>query len=696
MNAIRQWPFLIIASLLLSHTKATSSSNAASSGSRLLLLDVDNTLYEERCAGIESQIIRGTHSYCQDVLGMDSQMADELYKQYGSTIEGLQHTVWKDLSESELQEKLEGFYHAVYDDVDPTSLLLPDMGASSGSTGYSHDSKEQRKMTRQLLKSSPLPIALASNSPSWHICKVLRALGLANVSKECKMFTPDRLCSYPTKNQPEKFFAAAVDDENDSSGLDQYTSASFLDDSLYNLKRVKGAFPLLIDVVHHINRKHESGDCEMSNTEFGEENLVQALIKDFGLINPTYHLSQTRYLESKNKVDRQSLHAGIWNKVVQELKDIMLDNNSGIESGTATDDEPLSIVDLGAGLLSMLDLLVHGDAERGLMALSPMSETLENQSKSKIVRYTAYESNQELYESCNQRLLSWDFFVTKNTASNEDGRVDTIDYQKDHNGVKIQVRLILRNFADDDSDYLHSTVEASSPNLIIGCCFADLIDPEQLVPDLLRAFGLLNLSASRSTPKGTLIYFPITFTGTTQFFPPSPFEFQSDGTAIPSDTVGFRSYSRALDTVLGHNLDPYLLQDVMEDYGANLIDFGASDWKIDPERDTYLHETMLYFFGSTGGPQLLKEGWDAPGWIERAQTNRPAIRVSNQDLLFRIAPYTKLGPDNASSIQSENMEKMSEILFTAPHEVTSVERDIPSTLGPKQVLGQFSIRVCTT
>eukprot|EP00536_Pseudo-nitzschia_multiseries_P001520 jgi/Psemu1/181198/e_gw1.19.158.1 len=99
---------------------------------------------------------------------------------------------------------------------------------------------------------------------------------------------------------------------------------------------------------------------------------------------------------------------------------------------------------------------------------------------------------------------------------------------------------------------------------------------------------------------------------------------------------------------------------------------------------------MLYFFGSTGGPQLLKEGWDAPGWIERAHTNRPAIRVSNQDLLFRIVPDNNLGPNKHSNVRSENSGKMSEILFTAPQQVTSVERDIPSELGPKQVLVRAS------
>ena len=263
---IPQIKLLVIAAFLpISYTDATSSSRDISSSSRLVLLDVDNTLYRERYAGIESQIVRGTHSYCKNVLGMEKETADQLYNEFGSTVEGLQQTIWKDLSNDELQEKLDGFYRAVYDNVDPSSILLPDMDTLASSTGYSHASKEERKLTRQLLKFSPLPLALASNSPYWHVYKVLQGLGLAKLSGRCKTFTPDRLPSYPTKHQPEEFFSATSDDENDDTSLSKDKLISFLDDSRYNLQRVKEAFPLLVDRVHHINRRPENDDSDGSN-----------------------------------------------------------------------------------------------------------------------------------------------------------------------------------------------------------------------------------------------------------------------------------------------------------------------------------------------------------------------------------------------------------------------------------------------
>lgn len=685
---LRQKQFWIIPAFLqLLCVEAKLSTEGISSASRLVLLDVDNTLYRDRDAGIESQIVHATHSYCQHVLGIDKERADQLYKEFGSTVEGLQRTAWKDLSNNELQKRLDDFYRTVYDNVDTSSLLLPAIDACGSSTGYSHASKEESKLTRQLLKFSPLPIAFASNSPSWHVYKILRALGLEKLSKNCKGYTPDRLLMYPTKNQPNSFFNNTGENEN-KSDLSKYRSISFLDDSLYNLNRVKETIPL-VDRVHHINRGHTYDCTEGSSSDYGEDNLIQALLQDFRLIEPTFRLSQTRYLESKNQVDRRSIHTETWNKVVRELRETLIDERCEILTGAECDYSDLWIVDLGAGLLSMLDLLLHGDHELGLSALIPTSDLSPMNATTKKVHYTAYESNKELYKSTHDRLLSWGFNVVEKDTSNQDMTTDIIDYQKKHNGVRLRVKVVLESFARVNKVELIGIPERMSPNLIIGCCFADLMDPEQLVPDLLRSFSLLN-TTSDSLRRNSLIYFPITFTGTTQFLPPQPFEFQSNGKTIPSDTVGFQSYSRALETVLGHNLNINLLQDVMEDYGAKLIDFGVSDWKIDPERDSYLYETMLYFFGSTGGPQLLKEGWDAPGWIQRAHNKRNEIQVSNRDLLFRIEPYDKINDDKNSNEQLNKKNHMSTILFTAPSQVTSVQRPLPSQLGPRQVLVRAS------
>ncbi|KAL3922639.1 MAG: hypothetical protein SGILL_002100, partial [Bacillariaceae sp.] len=635
---------LVLHVFLLCCTEVSAKDDSTRSDNRkALLLDIDNTVYNEKHAQIEAQIIANTHQYCQNVLGISKQHADDLFREYGSTIEGLRQTAWKDLSHDELERKMNNFYHQIYDDIDPSRLL--DSSASSNSaqqssTGYHHAQDE--RLTRLLLKHSPMDILLASNSPSWHIQKVLRAMGLAKLPSK-QQYTPDQLKSFPTKHHPQDFFAH---DEQDPRRIplvdDGYESIAFLDDSLHNLKRVQEAFPESVTNLHHVHNKNG-------------QTLSKSLLQEYGLLDPLYEFSQIKYLNAKNKVDRQSIHVDTWNKVMDEL-------NEDIQS---TDDN-IWIVDLGAGLLFILDLMLHGDEERGLLPLS-----IPPNNKDTSIQYTAFESNEELYKACHDRLEAWGFELIENVSS-----VKAVYEHRERKGF--QVRLITESFSKRGSS---DACPEQAPNLIVGCCFADLIDPSVLVADLIQSFSLLHRRSRSST--GMLIYFPITFAGVTQFLPACPFERQHDE-VIPSDTTAFRWYSHALTSVLGHNLDPHALIASMEDHGAEYLCTGSSDWKIDSERDSYLYKTMLYFFGSTAGPTLLEQGYDAPGWMKRACENRPSIQVTNQDLLFRM----KLTFVDSTATQSDDAMKESpkEILFTAPDKVTAREIELPSKLGPRQVL----------
>lgn len=684
----------------------TSTTAAASSGlppipppykqPSLLLLDVDNTLYDEGTAGIEAQIIQRTHAYCHQRLqvGLDQDNggidADMLFRRYGSTIEGLRQTVWKDASPDEMLYYLRDFYQTVYKGLD-VSLIVPKLGGDdgngdgkNGSTGYTHATYKQAQLVRRLLLAAHRPLAVASNSPSWHIRRVLAALGLARLPLSL-VFTPDQHVSFPTKHDPETFFGPL--EKEKGKGLEEsYESVAFLDDSLHNLERARRAFPHLIQRVYHIsntlddNENESRGDHDVTTTN-PRTTLVEALLEELELVEPTsrYKFDQVDYLRAKNQVDRRSLHTSTWNGVVSELENRW---NKGIAV--------LRIVDLGAGLLSILDLILHGDDNLGLESLP-----LQDHRTQGMLHYTAYESNTALFHEIHAILQTWGFQVADTVSS-----VETIYYHRHKN---VEVHLILRDFATDIQNQmpLSSWPDAISnvpPDLIVGCCFADLLDPARLVPNLISAFHLLNRTPEQEG-EDTLMYFPITFAGTTQFLPPQPFEFfctttstcSSTTTAIPSDTWAFQSYSRALEKVLDHNLQPHRLIEAMEDHGAQVISVAGSDWKINPDQDTYLYETMLYFFGSTGGPQILEEGWDAPRWIRRVRTTRPLIQISNQDLLFRMpsmeAPNVGLiASSNSQTADSAVARKAKEILFTEPYKVTTMEKDLPKTLGPRQVL----------
>jgi phosphoserine phosphatase len=247
--------------------------------STLILLDIDNTLYQEKEAGIEAQIVKNTHSYCQRRLGLDKEQADDLYRAYGSTVEGLKQTLWKDVSKEKLQEELQQFYHEVYKDID-MSKLLPSERLAGSSTGYSHDSKDRELLCR-LLKFSPHSICVVSNSPSWHVQKVVQAMGLSKLPFLGDGYTPDRLSFYPTKHNPVDFFA------DSRLHFGDYDCLLVFEDSKHNLERV----------------------CECYSNAKGihitsEYSLATALLHALGLVDPSFDFCQVRYLESKNKVDR--------------------------------------------------------------------------------------------------------------------------------------------------------------------------------------------------------------------------------------------------------------------------------------------------------------------------------------------------------------------------------------------------------
>ncbi len=592
--------------------------------STLVLLDVDNTLYVEADAGIEAQIIQNTHDFCRNALDMSASQADSLYHEYGSTIEGLRQTVWKNDDDEKLRQSLQDFYETVYRDIDMSRLLLTSETPASGSTGYSH-SQQNRKRICQLLQHCPYPIALASNSPSWHVHKVLRCMGLDCVNF-IEVLTPDRLTDFPTKHEPIAFF-------KDSNVLkNKYRRILFLDDSPTNLHQVSSNLENVVPI--HVNS--QSGT------------LSDALMRHFGLVDLDYVFDSVEYLESKNIVDSQAMHPEIWNQMITCLREKV--QKQGY----------LEIVDVGAGRLSILSLLLRGESSRGLSAL------FDNPRSDQPISYTAYESNEELLPACEVQLRSFGFQLVNSVPG------ELYLYSKDN----WTIRLVLRRF--DEANH-----ELASPDLIVGCCFADLVDPNVLVPSLLRTFRLLD-----DASKGALIYFPITFAGCTQFLPPRPFQPSEYHTnqMIPSDTLAFQIYSKALIETMGHNLDPYLIVTSMERHGAKLLKRGTSNWKIDPAVVPYLFDTMLYFFGTTAGPPLLEAGFDSPGWIRRAKKERPKIQVSNVDLLFEIGGER---PKVVDPITKSEPTTLQEIQFTAPSVVTAVEKNVPE-LGPDEVLSKCS------
>ena len=142
----------------------------------IIVLDIDGTLYGAE-SGIEQQIVANIHRFALSTCQVTPEESDELHRKYGATIAGLK-------AEKSISKDLERrFYREVYSAIDYSGLLKSDAGGDT--SGYKHSSS-----LRHLLLRSGARLAIASNSPSWHVKRVLAALGLSNI-QWCAVITPD-------------------------------------------------------------------------------------------------------------------------------------------------------------------------------------------------------------------------------------------------------------------------------------------------------------------------------------------------------------------------------------------------------------------------------------------------------------------------------------------------------------------------
>lgn len=741
---------------LLESSEANATSNRKNK-QLVLVIDVDNTLYNEKEKGIERQIAQNIYKFCQKRLNYTQEYCDQLHQEYGSTIEGIRHNLLRHNKNHSFQtngsnitvdndvhdfliDTLQAFYQEVYDNVDVTPLLRRfSHSRLPNNTGYLHDVEIDAQQTVfplvQLLQSLPCPVYIASNSPLHHVLKVLSALGM----RRCNfagILTPDHYYynrttahhSFPTKSSPRIFFESLLT----KHPLDQHR-VILLDDSLYSLQKASqcGIDGILIshsndnDAVHSgtlgVTLQQGLGYALQYDVQpfddgsIGRNGVTTSLpsinIQDDQGNNQTYKFSDIRYLESKNYIDTLSINEQVWNHLIQEVSLLNLSNEG-----------ELHVVDLGCGLLSMLQSLLYGvKAEREaststskinnnyntnnhnttyirsnntqVFRFSTMTSWLQRRRKKyvdacaanktnvtlllpsfvdsipaiKEIHYYAYEVNQNLLVSCQEKLRNMGFLPVQNELSENNGSeyifTGTVESQK-KDTVVIRVYLRFRDFACDT--FLRPI------HLLIGCCFADLFDSETLSKNILRFVS----TRDKLVEQNVLMYFPITHAGTTSFLPPSPLDDESN---IPSDTIAFRLYSESLANRHGQCVDATRFVDELEKVGAELIAKRSSNWNIDPNKHSYLWATLLHFFEKCTFPELILHRWNATGWLDRARKLRPSIYVSNVDLLFRLqqstAVYQNLNHDISTSQDvAQKTETVKEIKFTSRQKVEVVEK----------------------
>ena len=470
---------------------------------------------------------------------------------------------------------------------------------------------------------------------------------------------------------------------------------------------------------------------------------------------PPYQFNDIQYLQHKNIVDLQSIHLPTYqqmlNEVVASYKESSKDLNCNHNMTSIT------IVDVGAGVLFMLKTLLGDGSDSCSSRLPTLIHHLQQQnyrndgttnntssSLPQQIHYYAYEPNEALFDLCHQQLIDLHFVLqtddylppTMSTSSNpyhtNHQPIRVLMYQKSivlssvsSKSIVITVHLCFCDYRNvptiyQQSKYVSPLSDAiihtsktldvgvctpvQCPNLIVGCCFADLFhDPNHLISSLLRWFGITpsDNNSDNNSDKGRLkhiiIYFPITFTGITSVYPPHPFETVTceDGSQqhIPSDTLAFRYYANALTDDHNHNLDYHSIISSVKNYGGVSVGQGISNWIIHPHDNTYLWETMVYFFGTVAAPAVQNHGWYSRGWIQRLVHNKPTIRANNVDLLFRIPllgewKFPQQRPQIFDDGVQAGLDKTmyDEISFTGPFEVTCIKKERNVKLQPNQVL----------
>jgi len=707
-----------------------------------------------------------------------------------SSIEEEQDNIHKDEETNLLQE----FYKQVYSSIDTTALQLQQLQASSfqDNTGYTHTTTTSYSRVTptvlHYLQNSPHPIYIASNSPLFHVKKVLRSLGISDVSIFRGMLTPDsplvqpslegkeedEVC-FPTKSQHPKQFYSTL--------LSKYPTEThdivLIDDSISSLK---GAQNVGIRGIRISSTEEEEEEEKNDNLQVctSLEDAITSFISPQEDNDKGYTFSQVKYLKSKNVVDAQSINAHVWNTLASELASSLLKDgkNEGGKNGAL-----LRIADVGAGVLSMLKFMMHGggnnvygcenDEEQMEKNLESLFDILlrkleipndnhahtKNNSESsskgtlKQIQYDAYESNVHLMGACRQVLQELGFVQIgvggigrskeqEGEGSKKDGPIAIFRRKptssspslsssmtqnlkrRPSDDLDIIVRLFLQDFTTTSSSTIdtftivngeegtienNSSFSSSSPHLIVGCCLADLFHPTDLTRSIFKFANFIgkndNTNKQERKNDDVLLYFPITFAGTTSFYPPKPFGISSTKSnnngknsmmMVPSDTVAFHFYSHLLSTKYRHNLNPSIIVSTMKKFNWKTIASGASHWSINPIKHAYLWNTMIYFFKSTGLLlELMNYGWDGIGWFERIfeRDVLPDICASNVDLLFRYAISSEKSSYSTSSSpekqtkqdeihennamrnkQDEAITTVGEIQFVSPRNVTKITK----------------------
>jgi len=249
--------------------------------------------------------------------------------------------------------------------------------------------------------------------------------------------------------------------------------------------------------------------------------------------------SFTRYLSAKKSVDDRALNRYVWQSLVAALP-------------RSTPEQPLHILEVGAGLGAMVERLVAGNMlTHATYTAIDMEPTLIAEARRRLPQWAAAQGLQVHQDSQEQLHVQW---------PGQDIRVaaEAIDLR----------RFVTREQGQRTWD------------LLIAQAFLDLVDVPTTLPALV---SLLR--------PGGLLYCPITFDGGTVFQPQSDPEFDVAIEACYHQTMDQRlvAGTPSGDSCTGRHLFAHL-----QAAGAEVLAAGSSDWVVFAGPDGYAADEAYF------------------------------------------------------------------------------------------------------
>ena len=242
--------------------------------------------------------------------------------------------------------------------------------------------------------------------------------------------------------------------------------------------------------------------------------------------------SLTRYLAAKQSVDDRALNWQVWQCLVAALP-------------RATAEQPLRILEVGAGIGSMVERLVGGDV------LS-------------YATYTAIDKAPALMAEARRRLARWG---GERGFQVDEGDHGQLHMRRAENHISVETETI------DVARFIAREQGRRTWDLLIGQAFLDLVDMPTTLP------GLCSLVCP-----GGLLYFPATFDGDTVFQPECDAELDRTIKDCYHQLIDQRVLDGkpSGDSRAGRRLFAYL-----RTAGLDVLAAGSSDWVVFAGADGY-------------------------------------------------------------------------------------------------------------